>query len=145
MQGRHLSLLAIALAGCAATPQPVLNTEPIEVSRDELAEYWVPEGDGRVFIKARITSPQVPCGVVDFRMLIDSNGQVHDFEVVDSEPRRAFDDAARQQAEARSYVPASGNAARTPVRVRNHVSFDTDNADDIDCSELIGDLRSGTD
>jgi TonB family protein len=141
MQGRILAMTMLALTGCAATGEPVLNSTPVDVTQDELDDYWVPTDTSGVFVKAD-RSRQTPCGVVDYRMLIDSNGEVHDFEVIDSEPKRSFERAARAQAEARSYVPAEQNAAATPVRLHTYVTFDNDPADDIDCSALARELLS---
>lgn len=133
MQRPWLPLLFLTLGGCAASG-PVLNGQPIDIEADQLQDYWVPLQAG-VFVRA----PKVaaPCGVVDFSMLVDSEGVVHDFTVIDSEPGGAFDRAARQQAEARRYEPSSTNTQRTPVRYRNHVTFDTDNDDGIDCGDVV--------
>lgn len=130
-------VVVLAASGCAATSEPVLNTEPINVTRDELDRFWQPDTPGGgVYVRVPPMPPGVPCGVVDYRMLIDSTGKVHDVEVIDAYPRRSFEEAAREQAEARRYRPADTNAARTPVRVQTYVTFDTDSADDIDCDAL---------
>lgn len=136
MQGRLLTITMLALTGCAATSEPVLDSAPIDVTREELVDYWVPATQGGNFVKAP-TTREVPCAVVEFRQLIDSNGQVHDFEVIDSMPRGRFNSAARELAESIRYAPASGNASRVPVRVRNYVTFDMNSEDDIDCDAFV--------
>jgi TonB family protein len=139
MQGRTLAIAAIFLTGCAATPEPVLNGTPVEISQDELDEYWVARQSG-VFVRTPTTG--AGCGVVDIRFLIDSNGEVHDVEVLDAQPKYTFDDAAVAMQEAFSYAPSDRNPGRTPVRVTRFVTFDMGPTDDVDCADVVQRLKS---
>jgi TonB family protein len=140
MQGRTLALVVFFLTGCATRGEPVLNSAPINVANDELADYWVPrETKVSIFTPSNGTS----CGVVDFRFLIDSNGDVHEVEVIDALPKGTFNRAAIDMAEAYKFVPSESNSQRIPVRVTRYVTFDMNPTDDVDCSEVVKQIRSG--
>lgn len=140
MHGRTLAFVVLFLTGCATTSEPVLNGTPVDITQDELADYWVPRQSG---VNVSAPSNSAGCGVVDIRFLIDSNGEVHDVEVLDAQPRDTFDRAAIDMAEAFSYVASENNPRRTPVRVSRFVTFDMNPADDVDCAEVVQQLESG--
>ena len=139
MQKPYLALLVLCLTGCAATSQPVLNSTPVDITQDQLSAYWVPRESS---VSIRAPSTGTGCGVVDIRHLIDSNGDVHDVEVMDAQPKGVFNSAAVEQAEAFQYEPSGNNTQRRPVRVSRHVTFDMNPSDEVDCAEIVKQIQS---
>jgi len=131
-----LVLAASATGARGADPAQV----PIDVDMETMKDYW-----SRVSDSITIDVPAVPdayCGYVEMRFIVNPEGEVEDFEVLDAEPRRLFDKVARDQARAWRYEPTPANSARVPVRVTSSVTFDTNPEDDIDCNEIVAAARA---
>ena len=79
----------------------------------------------------KIVHPTYPAGaakrstagrvVLDF--VITAQGRAEEVSVVDSDPPRVFDAAAREAIRQWRFVPTSDNPARAPVRVRLEIKF----------------------
>lgn len=140
MQGRSLAIAALFLTGCAATPKPVLNAEPIEVTYDEVAEYWIAQQGG---VTVSSSEGGTGCFAVEIRYLIDSNGRVHEVEVLDAKPNNRLNRTAVEVQESFSYRPSVSNSERTPVSVRGFVKFDMSRPGGDGCDEFFERVGAG--
>lgn len=139
MRGFSLALSVLLLGGCATMNEPVLNAAPVDISDEELDRYWVVREST---VNVRPPESMTDCGVVNLRFLIDSDGEVHDIEVLGALPERIFDQAAIDARKGLPFEPAASNPNRTPVRVTQNVTFDANPNNGVDCSELADELLS---
>ncbi len=140
MQGRYLALLALCLTGCAATSQPALNSTPVDITQDQLSAYWIARQDG---VTVSASRGGTGCFAVEIRYLIDSNGAVHEVEVLDAKPNNSLNRTAIDVQESFSYRPSESNSARTPVRVRRFITFDMSRSGDGGCDDFFERARAG--
>ncbi|WP_414828807.1 energy transducer TonB [Alteromonas sp. H39] len=115
-----LTVLVLGLVGCMSVPN--LASQPKEIAEDELSNYWEMVSDSFSFNSA-ISYKGRPDGYVKIRYLIDSDGEVHDPDVVESEPEGVWDAAGLKAVKKMEFVPASDNADRMPVYVSTVFKF----------------------
>ena len=112
-----IAAAVLALAGCASAP--VLQAPPVEITGEQVTEYWTPVHDTimRPMGQSRLRSGEVRphADKVTVTYLIDSNGRVHDARVVSAEPANAYAGWAVDAISAFSYRPAPDNPGRVPV------------------------------
>lgn len=110
----------LALAGCAAAP--VQDVAAVEISGEEIRNYWTPKTDT---IRRRLDTSTLRTRAGDLRpmahrvtvtYLIDANGEVRDARVIEVEPADASAQWALTAVSAFSYAPTDSNPGRTPVR-----------------------------
>ncbi len=115
-----LTVMVLGIVGCMSVPN--LASQPKEIAENELLNYW--EMKEETFsVNSAISYKGRPDGYVKVRYLIDSNGIVHEPEVVESEPEGVWDAAGLKAAKKMEFVPASGNADRMPVYVTTLINF----------------------
>ena len=113
-----------ALSACASAPNLFLASDPIDVSTEELAKYWIPETDT---FKFNIYPSQLPTsateGYVKVRYLIDSNGNTFNPEVIESSPEGIWNVGGLKAASKQRYLPAASNGTHTPVYYTQTITF----------------------
>ena len=111
------------LVGCASGP--TLTSDPIEVSTDDLPQYWTLKSQSFSFSSNYIgkIKPR-PKGYVKIRYLIDSNGDTSNPKVVESEPSGVWDDQGLLAAKKMQYSPSENNTANIPVYVTSAFYFE---------------------
>jgi len=115
-----VTILVVLLLGCSSAPK--LTSQPVEVSIENLSEFWLPKNDTFSFDSESV-DPNRPKGYVKIRHLIDSNGMVFKPEVVESVPLGVWDDQGLKAVQEMAFVPSDSNAAKTPVYVVREVHF----------------------
>lgn len=127
-----ISALALFLAACAATPrvEPVLNGPIVNVHSGDLKRYWVP---GRETVEIPPPAIRVECGHVIQQFVIDSAGELWDFEVLSVGPDDRLEGSALRAVHGSDFQPAESNPERTPVRVRLMTTFTRSADSDTDC------------
>lgn len=119
--------MIMLLAGCSSTPKaPYFTAEVVDIRMSELKEYWQTpqtplvtyEGSSR-----RAARKAKSGGFVIGRIVIDSNGRVADFEIVQSHPGDLYVSDYEEVVTAREYEPSESNHERVPVRVAKLVTF----------------------
>ena len=110
---RVLLIFLLAAGGCSS--DPVLVSEPITVTEEEIDNYWVYDHSVSRRGSHCISKHMEGHAVVD--MIIDSNGIPHVLEIREMVPECVLSKWPRQWAESGRYVPAPGNEHRTPIRV----------------------------
>lgn len=112
-------LFALALLGCQATtsqPAPVFTSEVIEVTVDELPDYWVAEPTKMKMLKKR--PDWLPKGKGEWTVLtvIDSNGNEVEKTLISSEPEGFMTQQQVDEMPRAQYKPAESNKNRVPVK-----------------------------
>lgn len=117
-------LLVLGLSACVSAPKraPFLTQTPVEVELKDLKNYWVQSADSFNVDTTGLTPPKTG-GYVKLRCLIDSNGEVFDSQVVDSQPQGGWDEFALRAIQGRKHSASDKNAAKVPVYVVREFKF----------------------
>jgi len=117
-------LLVLGLSACMSAPKriPFLTQEPVAVELKDLMNYWVESANSFSVDTIGLTPPKSG-GYVKVRCLIDSNGEVFDTQVVDSQPQGGWDEFALRAIHDRKYSPSDKNSAKVPVYVVREFKF----------------------
>ncbi len=117
-------LLVLGLSACVSAPKrtPFLAQVPVAVQLKELKNYWVESADSFNVDTTGLTPPESG-GYVKVRCLIDSNGEVFEAQVVDSQPQGGWDEFALRALHGRKYSPSNKNSAKVPVYVIREFTF----------------------
>jgi TonB family protein len=117
-------LLILGLSACISAPKriPFLALEPVEVELKELNNYWV-ESANSFSVDTTGLNPPKSGGYVKIRCLIDSNGEVFEAQVVDSQPQGGWEEFALRAIHSRKYSPSDKNLAKVPVYVVREFKF----------------------
>ncbi|GGW97372.1 energy transducer TonB [Alteromonas halophila] len=111
------TLVALTASACSSL-SPTLTRAPITVENDELDKYWKSSG-----FSFNIASLPGPAGSVKLRYLIDSNGDVHDVEVIDFQPNEDWVVAGKRALGNIEYKPSEQNTTKQPVIVETEFTF----------------------
>ncbi len=121
-----LALVLSILVGCSTIPEkPILNTSPINVA-DEMEQYWISKHDVQ---KSRHTRKQVKLmrkRVINVvaTYLVDSNGNVYNVKIVESNGEGLFEELVKKSLQRRNFSPAKGNLKKQPVYARSKLTFE---------------------
>ncbi|MCW8126410.1 TonB family protein [Microbulbifer halophilus] len=119
-------LFISTMFGCSSSPAPVavLNTDIKIIDPEELDDYWIPEIRRNIsYPPERYMPPQGVKGYVKVKYIIDSNGNIFNAEVVESEPEKVFDGLALISLSNKKFSPAEKNKNRMPVKVVTKMRF----------------------
>ena len=123
------ALFAILALTACATPAPkptaYLASDIAVVDQTDLDRYWKPVQSSISFPVSAVRVAQTRCGYVVTRFIIDSNGDVYNAEILESEPAGVFDQSALTALSHWEYEAAETNPDRTPVRVDQKTEFKT--------------------
>ena len=109
---------SLALLGGCASPTAKLNQPPVDVTWEELPEYWVLVEDIGTFNPVGGLPEKWPVkGYVTLRYLIDSNGTLFSPEVLESHPPGVLDLIAISGLAKMRYRPSEQNPQAIPARV----------------------------
>lgn len=115
---------AILLSGCASNPEIVLNQKPVEVTNQNIADYWEQKNKSFSFQLPLKRAPKKDEeGHVTLRFLIDSNGNTSNPEIVESVPEGAWDYAGVKALSKQEFVPAKSNTQNVPVYYTQTIFF----------------------
>ena len=128
MPTRHYMLIIMSfcalLQGCDVQQNKQQSlSSPIEVTQDNLAEYWLSKNTSDVFNMQGQKMPKV-AGTVKLKYLINDLGQVSNVSVVESMPAGAWDKFAVQAIEQRSYKATAKNSNNNAVYTVVELSFE---------------------
>ncbi len=119
-----MSLAAALLFACAAQPIASLSADPIEVSTDELSNYWVNENTNFSYnLKPKYAPKKGSEGYVTIQYLIDSNGNIFEPKVIESLPEGMWDYSGIKALTQFKYVRAQQNTNAAPVYVTTKIDF----------------------
>ena len=119
-------LLSILTFGCATSPEVLLNQTPVEVTKENINEYW--ENKNKTFsfkLPLKATPKSMNDGFVTFRFLIDSNGNSFNPEIIESKPEGAWDYAGVKALSKQAFIPAKSNTERVPVYYTQTIFFNS--------------------
>lgn len=123
-----LALATLALNGFAAAPGAGApgHDGVLDVHSDDLDQYWVA---GNKEFRLR-TSPDASCESIIQQYVIDSNGEVRNYEVVAVRPdhrqaERRLTRIGQEMVEASDFRAAETNTERVAVRVRTPLVIST--------------------
>jgi hypothetical protein len=105
--------------GCTSKRVQLLNEAPITLNESDLEKYWVPD-KGTLTFKNHLIPPKVS-GFVKVRYLIDSNGEI--FNPVVAESEGGWDKFALRAIREVHYVNTEFNLNKTPVYAIKHFNF----------------------
>lgn len=116
--------ISVLLLGCATTQKAVLNQKPVEVTKDNIDDYWVQKNKTFSFnLPLKRAPKKLEEGHVTFRFLIDSNGNTFDPEIIESVPEGAWDYAGVKALSKQDFVPAKSNSLKVPVYYTQTIFF----------------------
>lgn len=122
-----LLCLTILIAACVSTTPstPYLNSEPL-TRYDSLSDYWL--SDNKVQPIKFLTREQrrVLKGKnieLKAKYLIDSNGDVHNVEIYESNVEIPMDNLVAKALQNQDFYPSKANANKRPVYARAGLSF----------------------
>ena len=119
---KFVSLFLIMIfftVGCTSKRVQLLNEAPITLNESDLEKYWVPD-KGTLTFKNHLIPPKVS-GFVKVRYLIDSNGEI--FNPVVAESEGGWDKFALRAIREVHYVNTEFNINKTPVYAIKHFNF----------------------
>ncbi|ASK68241.1 energy transducer TonB [Shewanella bicestrii] len=118
-------LIILGLSACVftATKSPFLAKEPIEVELKELENYWVLPSNSYSVDDSGLVPPNSN-GYVKVRCLIDSNGEVFDTQIIESQPEGGWDEFALRAVKSQKYLAAEKNSVKVPVYVVEEFTFE---------------------
>ena len=121
-----LTLCSFVLSGCSVfSGKPVLNAAAVNVSDKDLKQYWVSHNDTQSInpnsVQHYILTQEDVYAVVSY--LIDSNGDVHEIAVLDTNQEHRFDNLIEKALDKRKFTPAESNPERVPVYVKSRLEF----------------------
>ena len=126
MYKKYVAALMVAfISGCSSIPdKPVFNAEPINAA-GKFDQYWVTERDTQKLFLSRKQQKLLrkhPVKVVA-TYLVDSNGNVYDVKITESNGEGLFAEKVKASLQRRVYKPAKTNPARLPVYNRSQADF----------------------
>ena len=117
--------LFIVISGCSSIPEhPVLNAEPINAA-GKFNQYWVTEKDQQntILTRKQLKLLQKHSVIVVATYLVDSNGNVYDVKITESNGEGLFAEKVKLSLQRRVYKPAKTNPNRQPVYNRSQAEF----------------------
>jgi TonB family protein len=124
MKTLSLIFFSILVLGCTSTPEVVLNQTPVEVTNDNVGQYWVLKNTKfSVNLPLRRAPKKLEEGHVTLRFLIDSNGNTFDPEIIESVPAGIWDNAGVKAMSKQDFIPAKSNTLSVPVYFTQTIFF----------------------
>lgn len=120
------SVVTLCMIACSSTPEePVLNTKAVLINEKDLAKYWIAERERQRLhtTKAQNHILKQTDVFVIVSYLIDSNGNVYNVDIIDSNQKGHFDDLVHRSLKRKHFSPAKSNSNRTPVFVTAMMNF----------------------
>lgn len=114
-------LAVISLISCSATSKN-LAVAPIKINQNELNNYWQMADVSNFSTDLSRGLPSTTSTVV-IEYLIDSDGKVHDVEIISYTPNGDWNTFAKKQARKYQFKPARSNTALQPVYVQQEITF----------------------
>jgi len=120
----YLVIVSFLFFGCASKPELTLNQQPIEVTNENISEYWIQKNNTFSFNLPLSRAPRKSVeGYVKLRFLIDSNGNTFNAEIIESVPDGFWDYAAVLALSKQEFVPAESNSSNIPVYYTQEIFF----------------------
>jgi len=118
-----LVIFLTGLTGCASTPE--YNGAVIETNLENLSRYWIADKKKVSFkpTAEEVAILQSTSGKTSGTFLIESNGNVTEIKIMQSEPPGVFDRATNKNYTGRSYSPGPDNPNRRPAKVSFESTF----------------------
>ena len=126
---RHFTcyiFIIISLFACSSIPvEPQLNTEPVSASN--LKDYWLSKHNNQPSKLNRIQLKQLKDQNVKIiaRYLIDSNGNVYDVKIIETNTDVSFTNLVAKSLQKRKFYPSPLNQARQPVYATAMLEFES--------------------
>lgn len=120
----YVIIVSFLFFGCASKPELTLNQQPIEVTDENINEYWIQKNETFSFNLPLNRAPRKgEEGHVKLRFLIDSNGNTFNPEIIESVPEGVWDYAGVQALSKQEFVPAESNSSNIPVYYTQEIFF----------------------
>ena len=125
MKTLSLFLFSLLLLGCSSTSDMYLSQTPVEVTDENISDYWVQTNERfRFNLPIQRAIGKNEDGYVKLRFLIDSNGNTFNPEVVESTPEGMWDYAGVKALSKQNFVPAETNRSKVQVYLTQTIYFD---------------------
>jgi hypothetical protein len=121
--------LGLVLTACATPSTPHLTQAPIKVNQETIKDYWISQSDVQFFKRptsAQLRAMEAQKVEIVASYLVDSNGDIFDVEIVESNVDISFKDLVEDSLEKRNFRPSQSNTYRQPIIVLSSFVFDTD-------------------
>ena len=117
--------LSVGLTACASMgKKPYLASDPITVSKT--SDYWVSDENKYPFktqrpsVIKRLRGKDIE---VSAKYLIDSNGDVFNVEIIESNVDTSMEGLVIKALEEIEYYPAEGNSNKQPIIAKSKLTF----------------------
>ena len=123
------AVLCVVLNGCASLSSPHLTQAPIKVSQQTIKDYWISENAVQFFkrpTKAQLRAMEAQTVEIVASYLVDSNGDIHELEIIESNVDISFIDLVKDSLDKRNFRPSENNTARQPIIVFSSFTFEKD-------------------
>ncbi len=125
MKSVLVAIILLTLAGCAGKQPMTLHSDVHVISADELPKYWLLKNKYLGFrIPETHRPPSGTKGYIKIKYIIDSNGNVFNPEIIESQPENLLDYSGLKALKKYRYSPADENPDKTPVQVVSEFHFE---------------------
>ncbi len=121
-----ISLLVISCTSIKTSPY--LTSEPI-ISPEKLDDYWLSTNNIQPLKHMSRSQRKALSGntvVIKAEYLIDSNGDVFDVKILESNVNNSFSSLVAKSLQNRAFSPSSINTDRQPVIIQSQLTFECD-------------------
>ena len=122
-------IISLSVISCSSTRMsPHLTSEPIILPK-ELSTYWVSVNNVQPLKYMSRSQRKALSGstvVIKAEYLIDSNGDVFEVKVLESNVDTSFSSLVAKSLQNRAFSPSSTNANRQPVVTQSKLTFECD-------------------
>ncbi|TMP88395.1 hypothetical protein CWC05_02885 [Pseudoalteromonas ruthenica] len=120
-----LVLVSLVVGACSSIPkEPVLNSKPISATGN-ISQYWVSQDDqpDNYYNRAQLRVMSQKHVYVIVSYLIDSNGNVYEVTIEETNHKGLFDELVVESLQKRKFIPAKTNPSRQPVYNLSRLDF----------------------
>lgn len=121
--------ISLSVISCSSTnTAPQLTSEPI-ILPSKLSTYWTSENDIQPLKYMSRSQREALSGstvVIKAEYLIDSNGNVHEVKILESNVDTSFSSLVAKSLQNRAFSPSPANTNRQPVITQSMLTFECD-------------------
>ncbi|WP_293747585.1 hypothetical protein [uncultured Paraglaciecola sp.] len=119
-------IITLLMMSCSSTnTSPYLTSEPI-ISPKKLDTYWLSTNNIQPLKYMSLSQRKALSGstvIIKAEYLIDSNGDVFDVEILESNVGTSFSSLVAKSLQSRAFSPSSINTNRQPVVTQSLLTF----------------------
>lgn len=106
------------LIACTSSSEPHLTQEPVKVNQENISDYWISKNDIQFEMRpsnAQLNLMKNKKVEVIARYIVDSNGDVFDVQILESNVDVSFANLVEYALDNREFEVAENNVDRQPI------------------------------